>query len=91
MLERCGQDVALAHDGNEAIAMVIDSIMRGRPFDLVLMDVQMPGCDGYAATRAIRAEGIEPDLLPVIALTADLAADIAASQRRACGLTLPSR
>jgi len=71
MLERCGQEVAVAHDGNEAIAMVIDSIMRGRPYDLVLMDVQMPDCDGYEATRAIRAEGIGPGLLPIIALTAN--------------------
>ena len=43
MLDRCGQEVALAHDRNEAIAMVIDSIMRGPSFDLVLMDVQMQG------------------------------------------------
>jgi|GEM_PF-649668 len=71
MLERCGQSVASAHDGNEGIAMVIDSIMRGKPYDLVLMDIQMPGCDGYAATRAIRAEGITPDELPIIALTAN--------------------
>jgi len=71
MLERCGQSVAAAHDGNEAIAMVIDSIMRGKPYDLVLMDIQMPGCDGYAATRAIRMEGITPDELPIIALTAN--------------------
>jgi PAS domain S-box-containing protein len=71
MLERCGQSVAIAQDGNEAIAMVIDSVMRNRPYDLVLMDVQMPGCDGYAATRAIRAEGIGPDTLPIIALTAN--------------------
>ena len=71
MLERCGQSVATAHDGNEAIAMVIDSIMRGKPFDLVLMDIQMPGCDGFAATRAIRMEGITPDELPIIALTAN--------------------
>ncbi|MEM1053262.1 MAG: ATP-binding protein [Pseudomonadota bacterium] len=71
MLERCGQSVATAHDGNEAIAMVIDSIMRGKPFDLILMDIQMPGCDGYAATRAIRMEGIAPDELPIIALTAN--------------------
>jgi PAS domain S-box-containing protein len=71
MLERCGQDVEVAHDGNEGIAMVIDSIMRGRSYDLVLMDVQMPGCDGLAATRAIRAEGIGPAQLPVIALTAN--------------------
>ena len=71
MLERCGQSVANAHDGNEGIAMVIDSIVRGKPYDLVLMDIQMPGCDGYAATRAIRAEGITPDELPIIALTAN--------------------
>jgi PAS domain S-box-containing protein len=85
MLERCGQEVAIAHDGNEAIAMVIDSVMRDQLYDLVLMDVQMPGCDGYAATRAIRAEGIGPDQLPVIALTANaFPEDIAAA--RAAGM-----
>lgn len=85
MLERCGQEVAVAHDGTEAIAMVIDSIMRGRPYDLVLMDVQMPGCDGYEATRAIRDEGIGPGVLPIIALTANaFPEDIAAA--RAAGM-----
>ncbi|QIQ87067.1 ATP-binding protein [Erythrobacter sp.] len=83
MLERCGQDVLLAHDGNEAISMVIDSVMRSKPFDLVLMDVQMPGCDGYAATRAIRAEGIGPDRLPIIALTANAFAEDVADARAA--------
>jgi PAS domain S-box-containing protein len=85
MLERCGQDVEVAQDGNEAIAMVIEAIMRGRPFDLVLMDVQMPDCDGYTAARAIRAEGIGPGLLPIIALTANaFPEDIAAA--RAAGM-----
>lgn len=71
MLERCGQSVAVAHDGNEAIAMVMDSVVRGSMFDLVLMDLQMPDCDGYEATRTIREEGIGPDQLPIVALTAN--------------------
>ena len=82
MLERCGQTVSIAQDGNEAIAMVIDSVMRDRPYDLVLMDIQMPGCDGYSATRAIRAEGIRPEILPIIALTANaFPEDIAAARK----------
>lgn len=82
MLERCGQTVAVAHDGNETISMVMDSIMRGTPYDLVLMDVQMPACDGYAATRAIRAEGITPEQLPIVALTANaFPEDIAAARQ----------
>ncbi len=81
MLERCGQEVSVAHDGNEAITMVLDAYLRGNPFDLVLMDVQMPGCDGYAATRAIRGESIGGDMLPIIALTANaFPEDIAAAR-----------
>jgi CheY-like chemotaxis protein/HPt (histidine-containing phosphotransfer) domain-containing protein len=81
MLERCGQEVSIAQDGNEAIAMVIDSMVRAKPFDLVFMDIQMPGCDGYAATRAIRGEGIEAETLPIIALTANaFPEDIAAAR-----------
>ena len=81
MLEKCGQDVYIAHDGNEAIAMVLDAFLRGDPYDLVLMDVQMPGCDGYEATRAIRGEGISGNQLPIIALTANaFPEDIAAAR-----------
>ena len=83
MLQRCGQAVEIAHDGNEAIAMVIESIMRGKPYDLLLMDIQMPGCDGYAATRAIRAEGISSTELPVIALTANAYPEDIAAAREA--------
>jgi len=83
MLERCDIAVAMAHDGHEAISMVIDSLLRGRPFDLALMDVQMPVCDGYTATRAIRAEGIGPDLLPIIALSANAFPDDIAASRSA--------
>ena len=71
MLERLGQRVTIAVDGGEAIAAVRHAQPGDDPFDLVLMDVQMPVCDGYAATRAIRAGGYGAAALPIVALTAN--------------------
>ncbi|MDG5496302.1 response regulator [Niveispirillum sp. BGYR6] len=64
LLARWDMRVSLAEDGAQAVAMVA----RHR-FDLVLMDVQMPGMDGYAATRAIRANPANAQL-PILAMTA---------------------
>jgi CheY-like chemotaxis protein/HPt (histidine-containing phosphotransfer) domain-containing protein len=64
LLARWDMRVSLAEDGAQAVAMVA----RHR-FDLVLMDVQMPGMDGYAATRAIRANPANAHL-PILAMTA---------------------
>ncbi len=50
MLRRMGHAVAFADDGAQAVA----AVAAGR-YDLVLMDCQMPGMDGFAATAAIRA------------------------------------
>jgi len=57
-----GFDVEEAADGDEALAR-----FRERPFDLVLLDVMMPGTDGIEVCERMRAEGGE---LPVLMLTA---------------------
>lgn len=57
-------DVSYAADGAEALAAI-----RKDAFDLVFMDVQMPGMDGLSATRAVR-EDPSFAALPIIALTA---------------------
>ena len=68
-LAQWGVDVAEARDGRAAIAAVQEAARRGHPFDLVLMDVQMPEMSGHEATIELRKEW-DPDALPIIALTA---------------------
>jgi CheY-like chemotaxis protein len=69
MLEQWGLDVTQASDGPAAITAVEHAAARGRPFDVVLMDVQMPGMSGHEAARALRLRW-SPRVLPIIALTA---------------------
>jgi polar amino acid transport system substrate-binding protein len=68
MLQNMGLKVSLAVNGEEAVEMV-----KKEHFDAVLMDIQMPGMDGYKATAQIREQGLrfDPAHLPVIAMTAD--------------------
>ena len=63
LMEERGIAGRVATNGLEAIEM-----LRNEPFDLVFMDIQMPGMDGYTATRTIREE--LKLTIPVIAMTA---------------------
>jgi CheY-like chemotaxis protein len=66
MLEKMGHTLVVVNDGKAAVARLADEA-----FDLVFMDVQMPGMDGLEATAAIRAaEEKSGRHTPVIALTA---------------------
>jgi CheY-like chemotaxis protein len=65
MLQRLGCEAEVAVNGREALA-ALESI----PFDLILMDCQMPEMDGYQAATEIRRRESGPGRLPIIALTA---------------------
>jgi signal transduction histidine kinase len=70
LLSAVGIEVVTAQNGKEALDRLAESKRAdGAPFDLVLMDLQMPVMDGYAATEAIRAMPEYRDL-PIYALTA---------------------
>jgi signal transduction histidine kinase/CheY-like chemotaxis protein/ligand-binding sensor domain-containing protein len=70
VLMRAGVHVALAGNGADAVRMVDQA-----SYDAVLMDIQMPGMDGYEATARIRAMA-QHARLPVIAMTAHAVAGI---------------
>jgi len=74
LLEHAGASVEVARDGVEAVQRV-----EGRAYDAILMDLQIPKLDGFAATSAIRADPRHRKI-PIVALTASARAD----DRRRC-------
>ncbi|MFY9253978.1 MAG: response regulator [Fuerstiella sp.] len=67
-LSDAGAKVSEAEDGEQAVAMMSKSMEDGCPFDLVVLDMQMPKLDGYETAVQLRALGYTR---PIIALTAD--------------------
>jgi len=71
-LEKVGATVELADNGRIGIDTITEATAQGKPFDVILMDMQMPVLDGYEATRHLRAEGYTK---PIIAVTAHALTD----------------
>ena len=67
ILEKEGAYVELAENGRIGVDKALEAQASGTPFDLILMDMQMPVMDGYDATRLLRSQGYTG---PIVALTA---------------------
>ncbi|MCR4415095.1 MAG: response regulator [Thermoguttaceae bacterium] len=72
ILTRAGWQVTTAEHGEAACHEVQQAQARAEPFDLILMDMQMPVLDGYGATRRLRGSGYTG---VIVALTADCTVD----------------
>ena len=66
VLDKLGHEAVFSEDGDGAVRAI-----QAQPFDVVLMDLHMPGMDGFAAARAIRNMPGPRGRVPIIALTAD--------------------
>ena len=78
MLTAGGIDMSEAQDGAAGLAMI-----EANDYDLVLMDLRMPGMDGMTAIRHIRARDDDKAKVPVIVVTADAGSSIDADCKAA--------
>lgn len=67
LLANAGATVVVAENGKQACDLALTAAAIGKPFEIILMDMQMPVMDGCTATRALRLRGYN---LPIVALTA---------------------
>ena len=79
LLSRAGHQIKGVTSGDAALAL----LESDPAFDVVLMDVQMPGMDGLEATRLIRRLGNGAETIPIVALTANVMAEQVAECRAA--------
>jgi len=68
VLERVGAEVVLAENGRIACDKALDAQRAGKPFDVILMDMQMPELDGWSATALLRSVHYDG---AIVALTAN--------------------
>ncbi len=67
ILRKAGAELTLVENGRLACEQVRAAVREGKPYDLILMDMQMPVMDGYSAVRTLREEGYRET---IVALTA---------------------
>jgi signal transduction histidine kinase/ActR/RegA family two-component response regulator/predicted hydrocarbon binding protein len=67
ILHKAGAQVTLAENGQQALELALQAQQENRPFDVILMDMQMPIMDGYQATISLRNAGYSRS---IVALTA---------------------
>jgi len=71
-LTKAGAQVDVAENGLVALSMIEAAAVAGRPYDLLVSDMQMPEMDGYTLARTLRQRG---SMLPILALTAHAMAE----------------
>ncbi len=67
VLRKAGAAVEIVEDGQAAIEQALAARDAGHPYDVILIDMQMPVLDGYAATQRLRGQGYRG---AIVALTA---------------------
>lgn len=77
LLNRLGHDVTMTVDGEQAVNAWLAPEPSEAPYDLILMDIQMPRLDGIEATKRIRAQEVADRRrrTPILALTANTLAE----------------
>jgi PAS domain S-box-containing protein len=77
LLTRLGHHAVVCSNGEAAVASWLSARSSGMPYDLILMDIQMPLLDGIAATKRIRGleAGHPGRMTPILALTANTLAE----------------
>jgi CheY-like chemotaxis protein len=71
MLDVAGASLTEADSGEQGLALVDE-----QDFDVILVDLRMPGMDGFEAIKRIRGRGDAKARLPIIVVTADTAIDL---------------